>query len=390
MVTCKRKAILHLGSEKTGSSSLQAWLRANAHALLRQNILYPAWPPPGPHVELTTTFRKFRNGDPLYGLLGIRTSEEAESFRTSYQREFLSQLGCSHEHDTLIISDEHIFGYLTEVEEIRALFDFFRNQEYDIKPVLILRNPESYILAMLSEAVKCLSIGGFDPSNPILSTSSLDPRLRYDFIIENIWLALGQRDLAIVAYEEHADFSTIQAFLTAADIDTYSLASTHRPTGRHNQSIPYPLLPFYAAVASYIINNNITSLAREWRKIVDQAIETYPFPSKSGLDLANKRMMEHWFNEPAENLRNMTGDKLSFLQNYSTPSEQKTALSDISWQSFCESIVIATPLELRHEMIQACEYFRGSQEIRMLAYRKDILECWDANIAANMKIIRSL
>lgn len=388
LVSHNRSAIIHLGTEKTGTSSLQAWLRTNAQALLKHNILYPTWPPPGPHVELTTSFRHFVDEDPLYNLLGITTTREADSFSRNYQLDFSNRLANSQKHDILIISDEHIFGYLNGVDEVSSLFNFFENNEYDIIPIICLRSPESYVLAIISEAIKCLSIGGFDPSNPVLSTSSIDPRLRYDLIIKNI--SLASKNIKIFAYKEGGDFNVIQEFLAVAGIDTSDLSLTLRPAEEHNKSIPYPMLPFYSAVASYLVNYDIKAIARQWRQIVDRSLVINPISSKLGLDWANRKMLRYWFKDIEENLRNIANEKLDWPQDYKNISEQQDTLPGGAWESFWESIINATPSELMDEMVEAYNYFKDSERLRELAYPESILAIWDSNINANIVILEEL
>ncbi|KGM50535.1 sulfotransferase family protein [Pseudooceanicola atlanticus] len=158
-------ALIHIGMQKTGTTTLQEWLHANADKLAKQGILFPQF--------------KRQNGKAMQqqlalGLFGFHLSERMPprgTFRrhlgikslddqAAYCDETLRQLGkmiAEQPYDGVILSSEYIGGWLNSRAQIEKLDQLFSGIFGTVVYVLYLREPGDWIL---SRYVQSLRSGG--------------------------------------------------------------------------------------------------------------------------------------------------------------------------------------------------------------------------------------
>jgi hypothetical protein len=138
---------LHIGTEKTGTTSLQRFMGANREQLLRQGFLVPRALAPHAdikifnHIGLTTYALDIGNNrEALRTQLGCDSAEKVEAHRASLlsalAREIASEGGQCH---TLVLSNEHCQSRLLLSEEIRRLRNMLLSACDDIRVVLYVR-----------------------------------------------------------------------------------------------------------------------------------------------------------------------------------------------------------------------------------------------------------
>ena len=114
---------VHIGTEKTGSSSIQAFMCLNREPLRQRGALYPQSLGPLNHRKL----RNYAASDHTH-LMGAEVREHpggTEGFRADVARDFdleIAGTSCG----SLIVSDEHFHSALATRQEIQRLADFLR------------------------------------------------------------------------------------------------------------------------------------------------------------------------------------------------------------------------------------------------------------------------
>lgn len=221
------KIILHLGTYKTGTSSIQQTLRRNSNNLKEIGFLYPLPPSEkmiNQHASMCDLLDSERN---LYEL-------------TEYLKEVKKQAedaNCK----TIIFSTE-AFSSL-ESNQVVVLLDVLGKViSKDIKSILYFRNIEDYKLSTLSQLIKT-------PFNNFYNgrfRQQLARRLNYDAIFEK-WNLSGN-DLVVRAFDEHRD--TVTSFLTELEIDKTNIEIPQSL----NRSLPFSLL--LSLVVGNIIKNH--------------------------------------------------------------------------------------------------------------------------------------
>lgn len=131
----KKTLYLHIGFHKTGSTSLQRFLCANAKQLLKAGYLYPKGNiAKSAHYGISETLAKTNS----YTL----NPEKYEN-----DRKIIFQQIESIEHENLIISSESL-SYC-DPKKVHQLFP-----SYHVKIIAYLRNYPSYVLAMYNQAIR--------------------------------------------------------------------------------------------------------------------------------------------------------------------------------------------------------------------------------------------
>lgn len=147
-----KKVLLHIGSGKTGSSSIQTTLSRNGPELKRLGISYPKFGHPTNHEELNIPF-KGDSGPRSIGERFKRQRENFESYRKRLLKEFLNHIN---KNRYSIISAEHLHTlnnqriiYLKQQLELCGV--------ERVKIIIYLREPVSLYKSQLQQKLKASS-----------------------------------------------------------------------------------------------------------------------------------------------------------------------------------------------------------------------------------------
>lgn len=121
------RIVLHIGSEKTGTTSIQHWAAANRAALMARGILYPVAPgqtaggrvDPN-HVGLAIAVADRARRPDLLGMLGLTEPEAMARYIAGLPERLAAEIaasGC----DTLLLSNEHLSSRVKTAQETAAL-----------------------------------------------------------------------------------------------------------------------------------------------------------------------------------------------------------------------------------------------------------------------------
>jgi len=238
---------LHIGLEKTGTTSIQEFLRLNRGPLLERGTLYPV-----SCGELTSQdfvvamYSGWRNDDATI-VRGLRDEVDFAAFRDrvlSSLRKEIDESGCR----SIVLSSEHFQSRLSELAEIRQLHRQVESLGWtNLKVIVYLRRPASLAESLFSTAIR----NGFTyavPPGPI----EYGTRVFFHRETVELWSEVfGKENLILRVYEQKeffqgdlvADFCQ-QINLTATDfprVDSYNSALSR--TGLHllkmlNETIP--------------------------------------------------------------------------------------------------------------------------------------------------------
>lgn len=175
------KLILHMGSPKTGTTSLQHGLHAIRSELANAGIFYPVspWEKTGAHHILTALFGDWDNIKPVVQRNFHTLSEAHQAARDfiSSARTKALETGCH----TVLLSSELVFP--NAGRSARDLLSALRTLTMDIQPVVYAREPADLYRSRLQQESKG---GAFYPPHVLLP---------YRRGIEDIEQAFGVRSL---------------------------------------------------------------------------------------------------------------------------------------------------------------------------------------------------
>jgi hypothetical protein len=175
------KVLLHIGSEKTGTTSIQHWAAANRAPLAARGILYPVAPgeragarPEPNHVGLALAVSERARRSGLVGMLGLPDAAAAAAFGRRMERRLAEEIGAAG-CGTLLLSNEHLSSRLrdeAEVAALRALVERAAGKAVEWHVVLYHRRQDEMIQSIY--AMRVLH-GAAEPFR--LAARADDPRL---------------------------------------------------------------------------------------------------------------------------------------------------------------------------------------------------------------------
>ena len=155
----RRKCILHIGIEKTGTTSIQNFLAVNRHALLKKGFLYSNFFPAHIAVYAMNDDKENEDDQMRYALqcAGPSLSEFRKAFHKKLKAEVINSRA-----DTIIYSSEFCHSRLFFLEEKRRLHELLSSLFDEIKIICYLRRQDKQALSFFSTRIKA---GGTDFDN---------------------------------------------------------------------------------------------------------------------------------------------------------------------------------------------------------------------------------
>ncbi len=126
------KLVLHIGTEKTGTSSIQGFLSSNRKLFLEQGYYYLSTPNSVLFRDLAAYALREGVSDEFFGNNSILNVEDERRFRNEFKARVQSEIALLPKHvHTVIASCEHLHSrirFKDEVASIKALFsDYFES-----------------------------------------------------------------------------------------------------------------------------------------------------------------------------------------------------------------------------------------------------------------------
>ncbi len=238
--------VLHIGLEKTGTTSIQATLAANREKLSAAGILYPRCLGEKSHVR---AYAYASNGplDEIKIQCGLDRLESLETFRLTLSDELANETAAA-DPRLIIISNEHLSSRLLSTLEISRLKDLLSRHCRSIRVVIYLRAQGDAHRSAYSTYVKTGGADEFRAPGPRL----LRDRYLYDVILQR-WEQVFGPDAMDVRIYDLAAFPDGDVFLDFADLfdDLVSVPHLAREAQK-NTSLDAFTLTFLRAINRYV------------------------------------------------------------------------------------------------------------------------------------------
>jgi hypothetical protein len=144
---------LHIGTEKTGTTSVQKFFKANREILAENGIVYPHAPGKQNHMGLAASAQDVSKRGPLRKSLGIKSEDDAIKFRAEMLSGLAEELA-ARPYKLAFMSGEHCSSRLIEDEEVQWLKDELSKFFDNIHILIYIRRQDDYLLSTYSTAVK--------------------------------------------------------------------------------------------------------------------------------------------------------------------------------------------------------------------------------------------
>jgi hypothetical protein len=240
--------VLHIGSGKTGTSSIQGFLHHNRDRLAALGHLYPRTPGVTRHTRLGLFIQPDDGLDDRIAWHRQRAASPA-AFRRSFRRKLLREIdesGLTH----VVFSDEALYGSPTEaLQRLRRFVDRIAGSR---RLVVYLRRQDDHLVSRYQQVVKVgetrrLAAWARDPDHA--DTYDYHDRLR-------TWEQLLEPDEFVVRRFEPDSFvngSLLQDFLDAAGIDARVENMAQAPS--RNTSLDAESVEFLRLLNLYRVEN---------------------------------------------------------------------------------------------------------------------------------------
>lgn len=158
---------MHIGMEKTGTTSVQRYLQDNRELLLKKyNILFPRSLGINLSANLAAACQKSTNVDDLRKIRNLLTPESVCKYRTTLQEQFSDELSRSSKFKRIVISCEHLSSRLKWIDEVQELKEFLQPFSNDLRIIVYLRQQDKFFISSYSTDVKSGRTSPFEyPSN---------------------------------------------------------------------------------------------------------------------------------------------------------------------------------------------------------------------------------
>jgi hypothetical protein len=206
--------VLHIGSGKTGTSSIQYLLKENRELLAAQGVLYPRTPGRQRHVRLGLYVKSDSELDRQMSWQRMK-HDSPGAFRASFRRRLLAEIAETGAHRVLM-SDEAMYGMSDSA--LRRLRDLTDQLARSVRVVVYLRRQDDHLCSRYQQVVKIGEVRRLAER-----TEQMDFSSTYDYRARlQRWEELvSPTELVVRPFERSGfrDGSLFQDFLDAAGLD---------------------------------------------------------------------------------------------------------------------------------------------------------------------------
>jgi hypothetical protein len=237
---------LHIGTEKTGTSSIQEFMRANRALLQTRGVVYPRSPGDINHIGLAALGQDRDRGE-LWEKLGITSIAGRDRYRIQLANDLSTELR-EKEYGRAVMSNEHCSSRLLSGEEVSSLRNFLSSLFSRIRIVVYLRRQDDFVVSTYSTGIKS------GRTTPLRLPKANRIRGRYDYwdLLERWSGIFGRENIVCRKFEKESLTSgdLLTDFLTVVGCD--ASAEWQHP-GNVNSSLDARALDFLRLMNLHIM-----------------------------------------------------------------------------------------------------------------------------------------
>lgn len=192
-----RRIFVHIGGEKTGSTSVQAALALNRGRLEKAGVFYPRSPGEQNHVALALYSSSHPRSLNLRRSVGLGTEAKYQAFLASFQGTFHGELQ-RHPCPTVVLSNEHLSSRLLTAREVGRFADLVRAAG-TVKIIAYLRPQHELVTSAYSTAV---TSGSLEPL--CVPNGDANPYYNYERMLSPWADAFGEENMIVRVYDRDA------------------------------------------------------------------------------------------------------------------------------------------------------------------------------------------
>ena len=300
------KVIIHIGIEKTGTTTIQEFLHLNRDNLAKQGVAYLRSPGIKNNQKLATYCMNNHRIDDQVKSLGIISDTKRKEWKANFKQKFEKEIkNLDKKISSVIISSEQFHSRLATEDEVRNLLTLLNPHFTDITILVYLRRQDRVAVSHYSTKVK----GGVAMSN-IFPTNftAQHPYYNYYNLIERWISVFGKENIHIRIFDKNkfVDGNLLQDFIcgTKLSIKFDNLIIPEKQNEKLSASVQNAVLlmnPFFPrykrgtpiginlALRKYVINQlQKKHKGKEKLPTRKEALDFYTQFADSNQKLANK------------------------------------------------------------------------------------------------------
>jgi hypothetical protein len=194
------KIYMHIGTEKTGTTTLQNFFNLNRVKLREQNTLYPISPGVENHAKLSVYSMDHERNDELKKIFNIFKKGDLLKFRSKFEKDFMSEVK-RFNPKKIILSNEHCSTRLLHDDEIYRLKELLGYVSRDVKIVVYLRRQDDYYISTYSTWIKCGGTNKIRMPNDY-DSAYIQNRYNYKVLLDRWAKFFGMDNLIVRVFEK--------------------------------------------------------------------------------------------------------------------------------------------------------------------------------------------
>jgi len=211
---------VHIGTTKTGTSSIQAFLHHNRNALRKSGIFVPTGLGHMIHFHTAIAALPFGKSPDLAKLIPLSDAQQHAEFRTQTKNRFHAQVGQVADCREVIITAEQLHSRLTQTNDVRTFRDLFCGGFNNVRIIVYIRPQLDQIISLYSTMLR----GGYAHSLKSFIDARLKPSFRSYFDLKDVitrWTnVFGVEGVIVRPYKGiSGGFGTLGDFCRLMDID---------------------------------------------------------------------------------------------------------------------------------------------------------------------------
>lgn len=211
-----RKCILHAGTVKTGTKSIQSFLSRARPKLANAGFRYSKSMGQANHVSLAAYAQDDHVLDDLRFRKGVTHADQVQKLRDTIKRDLKEEVR-KHDDLAMLLSSEHTSSRLTTDREVDRLRELLSSEFHDIKIIFYLRLQDEMALSTYSTGIR---VGMTEPFD-LIDYQNSSPVLNYDRLLSRWENVFGKENITVRIFDRSMmpNRSLIEGFLQAANIN---------------------------------------------------------------------------------------------------------------------------------------------------------------------------
>lgn len=239
---------LHIGIEKTGSTTIQRYLEHNRDELLKQGHYYPKClgPRRGSHYYIVVYCRHDDVFDDLRLNSGVTNKNELQKFRENLVKEMSQEFSLVDKVNALHVSTENCHSRLLGIETIECVKDLLSPWVEEFKVIVYLRPQHEVALSLYSTAMK---LGG-DIKNPFPNVEADNHYYNYYVFLKKWEKVFGKNNLLLRRFGKNYFYNQdlIDDYLHVTQVSKNNLFNIKK----ENESLSPEALEFLGQLNKYL------------------------------------------------------------------------------------------------------------------------------------------